>query len=268
MKKIDIIGAKVDDSEGRPQPGNWTRRNFLKVSGIGSAAILPLPFLLEGCTTNKATASKPSPDKTEKAIETATGKILPGQMGITSVHEHIQLQNDPLQRAKSMTFAIEGLKQAKELGLQTIANVGPGADAAGIREVSLATRVNVICATGFYILNETHQYMKVEDFENHMRKEIEEGIQETGIWPGVIKVATKGLPIKPAEENLLIAAAHMQQRYNITICTHAVSGCVEQQQILERAGADLGHCYFSHVEATFVGAAARLSRKLITCKRW
>lgn len=172
-------------------------------------------------------------------------------MGITSVHEHIPMPADPALREKSRAFAVSELKKAKALGLQTIVNVGPTDDVAGIREVSLATGINVVCCTGFYVLKDEQQTMSVNDFENKMRRDVEYGLQGTPIRPGVIKVATRGLLVTPAEKKILIAAARIQQRYNLTICTHAVSGCAEQQQILEAAGADLSHCYVSLVEATF-----------------
>lgn len=216
---------------------NLTRRKFLKFVSFGSASVI-FPGL--SCSYFRS----------KKAIPTVTGEIIPGKMGITSVHEHIKLQSDPVQREKSMAFVVSDLKRAKELGLETIVCVGPSDNAAGMREISLATGINIITCTGFYTLSKEQQSLKVEDFENHMIKEIEDGIQGTQIRPGVIKVAA-GLPIKTVEKDLLIAAAHVQKRYNLPICTHAVSGCAEQQSILEKAGADLEHCYFSHVEATF-----------------
>lgn len=219
------------------------RGTFLKWAGTGSVAVL-LPGSLAWAEPGKGMFSG-------KAIPTVTGEILPGKMGITSVHEHIPLNFESGQRAQSMSFAISELKKAKEYGLQTIIEVSPTRDAAGLREVSLATGVNVVCCTGYYVLSKEQQSLSVEECENHMTREIEEGIQGTGIRPGVIKVAARGLPITPAERNVFIAAAHVQKRYKLPICTHAVSGCAEQQQILEAEGADLNHVYFSHLEATF-----------------
>ncbi len=196
----------------------------------------------------QSTANTPIP---VNAIPTVTGWILPSQMGKTSMHEHITLQSEPEQRAKSIAFSIVELKKAKALGLNTIIEVSPTRDVAGLREVSLASGVNVVCCTGYYVLTKDQQSLTVQECENHMIKEIEDGIQGTDIRPGVIKIAAKGLPMTQAEKNVFIAAAHVQKRYNLPICTHAVSGCAEQQQILEEAGADLKHCYFSHVEAAF-----------------
>lgn len=223
--------------------GQLPRRAFLKLFGSGAVAMM-LPAA-------DALAAPESHTPATQAIPTATGSVQPLQMGITSVHEHIKVFSDPAQREKSLAFAIGDLKRARELGLQTIVNVGPSEDINGIREVSLATGVNVICCTGFYVLTPEQQAFKVADFEDHMLKEIEKGIQGTPVRPGVIKVATRKLPFTPGEKRLLIAAARVQRRYRLPICTHAVSGCAEQQQILEDAGADLKRCYFSHVEATF-----------------
>ena len=243
------------------KPDRLTRRTFLKAAGIGSAAVLaPVPFsIARQCmneqpyraTSGAAVCPADRLNVAAKSIPTATGEIFPDQMGITSVHEHIVMPGDPAERAKSFEFAVSDLKKAKKLGLRTVVDVGPTDDVVGIREVSLASGVNVICCTGSYLLKDDQQAMTVADFESRMLSDIEDGIQGTQIRPGVIKVASRRLPITPAEKNLFIAAARVQKRYNLPICTHAVSGCAEQQQILEEAGADLAHCYFSHVEATF-----------------
>ncbi|WP_338869078.1 hypothetical protein WBJ53_19205 [Spirosoma sp. SC4-14] len=226
-----------------------TRRSFLQSVSVGTAAaLLPVPLVMAGQDSSRLA---PLRSLTGKVIPTATGTIMSDQMGITSVHEHIVMPSDPVQRKKSFDFAVNDLKKAKALGLKTIVDVGPTDDVVGIQEVSKASGVNVICCTGSYLLKDEQQSMTVADFETRMVKDIEEGIQGTQIRPGVIKVAARKLPITPAEKNLFIAAAHVQKRYSLPICTHAVSGCVEQQQILEEAGADLKHCYFSHVEATF-----------------
>lgn len=236
------------------EPEHLTRRTFLRSVSVGATATLfPVPLALVG--QDKSAGAFPAATSTAnfvgKVIPTATGTITSDQMGITSVHEHIVMPSDPIQREKSFNFAVSDLKKAKELGLKTIVSVGPTDDVVGIREVSQASGVNVICCTGSYLLKDEQQSMSVADFERRMINDVENGIQGTPIRPGVIKVAARRLPITPGEKNLFIAAAHVQKRYSLPICTHAVSGCVEQQQILEEAGADLAHCYFSHVEATF-----------------
>jgi len=240
--------------EKNNESDDLTRRSFLKLTGAGSVGVL-LPGSFAWAGQGRGMLSG-------KPIPTVTGEILPDQMGITSIHEHIPLNFEPEQRAKSMAFAIAELKKAKENGLETIIEVSPTRDVAGLREVSLATGVHVVCCTGFYVLTKEQQSLTVEECENHMIREIEDGIQGTDIRPGVIKVAAKGLSITQAEKNVLIAAARIQKHYSLPICTHAVSGCAEQQQILEEAGADLNCIYFSHVEATFGWSGRKVEQQI------
>jgi hypothetical protein len=93
---------------------------------------------------------------TPKLIPTATGEILPEQMGITSVHEHIAVPYgcDSAVKAKSIAFVIAELKKAKSFGLNPIMEVGPINDVEAMRQVSIASEVNVVCCAGFYVLKD------------------------------------------------------------------------------------------------------------------
>ncbi|HEX6891204.1 MAG TPA: hypothetical protein VF141_10925 [Chryseolinea sp.] len=242
--------------------GNLNRRAFLQASIAATGGVLPLRTILGqkgGDPSHQAElALQPSgvvaiknENTFNKTIPTATGNILPNDMGITSVHEHVPIPKDPAERDKSLSFAITELEKARQLGLQTIVAVGPTEDVRAIREVSAATKVNIICCTGFYVLKDEQQTFGEKDFARHMTDEIENGIQGSDIKPGVIKVATRALPLTQAEINLLTAAAKIQKQHGLPMCIHSVTGCAEQQLILEKGGANLEHCYFSHVEATF-----------------
>lgn len=229
-----------------------TRREFLVRSTAALAGAMAI-------TTVRAAQGSPATGHARvgqgarrvRPVPTATGEIMPDQMGIASLHEHIAVRHDSAERDQSVAFAIRELNRAKQLGLRTIVDVGPADDVAAIREVALATGINVVCCTGFYLQPALQQSLNAEDFESKMLRDIEHGLQETEVRPGVIKVAARGLPIRPVEKELFTAAARVQRKYHLPICAHAVSGCAEQQQILEAAGADLRRCYFSHVEATF-----------------
>lgn len=226
-----------------------TRRQFLTQSAAALAGVGLTSSLLGA--TESARATVPAAGSGSQPIPTATGEIMPEEMGITSLHEHIALRRGGEHRDESFAYAVRELKRAKDLGLRTIADVGPPDDVAGIREVARATGINVICCTGFYLLRREQLGLKAADFEAKMLYDIEHGLQGTDVQPGVIKAAATRMPIRPAEKELFIAAARIHRKYHLPICTHAVSGCAEQQRILEEAGADLGRCYFSHIEATF-----------------
>ncbi len=222
------------------------RRDFLRLASAGSAAaLLGLPL------RSSAADAEKSADSDGKPINTATGTILPSEMGITSLHEHIPNQTDPAATALSREVAIRELIKAREHGIRTIVEVGPLNDPREIRAAAVASGVNIICCTGFYTLSPMQKAMKAPDFERVMTRQFEEGLQDTGIRPGVIKTRSNQLPIAPVEREVFTAAARMQQRFGVPICIHSVTGCADQQAILEAAGADLTRCYFSHVEAQF-----------------
>lgn len=239
-----------------------TRREFLvQGASVLAGATVSSSFLRAQDAPAKPDLS-PAMSGTIRPIPTATGEILPDAMGITSLHEHIALRKGDVHWDESMAYAVRELKRAKELGLCTIADVGPPDDVAGIREVAQATGMNIICCTGFYLLQRSQLGMKAAEFQERMLKDIEHGLQGTDVRPGVVKTASTRMPIRPAERELFIAAARIQQRYHLPICIHSVSGCAEQQSILEEAGADLNHCYFSHIEATFGWAGRTVEQEV------
>lgn len=227
-----------------------SRRDFLQraaMVGAAAAAASSMSSAQTAATATPVPQRPPSP----RPIPTATGSILPQEMGITSLHEHIALRQPGTEDEVGFAWAVRELKEARALGLRTIVDVGPADNVSGIREVSRASGVNVVCCTGFYLLSPAQAGLRVEDFENLMIRDMEEGLSGTGIRPGVIKVRANGLPIREVEDRLFTAAAKVQRRYNLPLCAHSVAGCVEQQRILEAGGADLTKCYFSHIEATF-----------------
>jgi phosphotriesterase-related protein len=185
-------------------------------------------------------------------VRTATGSVEAGELGLTSMHEHVPLDRAGDHREDACAFAVAELRRARALGLETIVEVSPRRDAAGIREISRATGVKIVLCTGFYLdLSDEEKSFAEEDYYAHIMREVEQGIGETGLHPGVIKVAARSVPPAPHEERLLLAAGRAQRACGLPVCTHAVTGCAAQQALLERGGADLGRVYFSHVEAEF-----------------
>jgi predicted metal-dependent phosphotriesterase family hydrolase len=146
---------------------------------------------------------------------------------------------------------VDELRKARDLGLRTIVEVSPRRDAAGLRRVAQESGVTIIACTGFYDYNDEEKRYSVDQFERHMMDEIADGIDGTGIRPGVIKVQAANADIKEHERRAFAAAARVQKETGLPLCTHAVFACGKQQQILEENGADLSKVYFSHVEAEF-----------------
>ncbi len=188
-----------------------------------------------------------------KKINTVTGTIDSDNMGFTSVHEHVSFE--PIESKTyddTYRYSVEELKKAKSNGIQTIIEVSPERNAEAIKRASEESEVNLVVCTGHYLFftNEEKKYL-VDDFRRMMMNDIEHGIGDTGIYPGVIKLSAMDQKITPYERNLFIAGGMVQKETGVPICTHACAGCKEQQDMLEEAGADLSKVYFSHVEAEF-----------------
>ncbi len=188
-----------------------------------------------------------------KKINTVTGMIDSDNMGFTSVHEHVDVEpEESATYAVSYRHAVEELKKAKGNGMQTIIDVSPGRNAEGIRQAAEESGMNIVVCTGHYLFfTEEEKAFSVDDFRKMMMQEIEYGIGDTGVYPGVIKLSARDQNITPYERNLFIAGGMVQKETGLPICTHACAGCREQQNLLEEVGADLTKVYFSHIEAEF-----------------
>lgn len=187
-----------------------------------------------------------------KLIPTVTGTISPADMGLTSMHEHIPLDFSGDCREDAYQFALAELKKARALGLQTLVEVTPRRDVEAIRRIAEAAGINVIVCTGYYNdLTDEEKTYSVDQFLRHMLDEIEDGIAASGIYPGVIKIASANTIPNEIERRALTAAGLAQKGSGLPLCVHSVTGCKNQQTILEAAGADLSKVYFSHIEAEF-----------------
>ena len=102
--------------------------------------------------------------------------------------------------------------------------------------------MRIICTTGAYFeeqgLTYTFRNLPLDDIAAIYQREIEEGIGETGIRAGLIKVATGAHRVSDYERKLLIAAGRAATRCDVPIITHTQEGSCgpEQVAILEAEG--------------------------------
>ena len=156
------------------------------------------------------------------------------------------------------------LIQARKEGVSTLVDCTPmdlDRDVSLIQAVSKASGVNIICATGshlfiphdfFQTMFEWMDPIPADRVADLWVREIEEGIEGTGIRPGIIKVATND-PIRPPEELMLRAAARTHLRTGVLITTHTPHTSrvgLEQIRILQEEGVDMSKVYVGHVNST------------------
>ncbi|MBU8908046.1 phosphotriesterase family protein [Desertibacillus haloalkaliphilus] len=203
-------------------------------------------------------------------VQTVMGEISVSQLGKTLIHEHFifgypGFQGDVtlgrFDRAEALKKCITIAEGLKEHGVDTVVDPTPndcGRDPLFLKEISERTGVQIICATGYYYEGEgAPPYFKFrqslgtaeDDIYDMFRKEIEDGIADTKIKPGVIKLASSRGNITSYERMFFKAAARVQQEIGITIVTHTQEGTMgpEQAELLVELGADPANIIIGHM---------------------
>ncbi|HPD55753.1 MAG TPA: hypothetical protein P5294_05420 [Smithellaceae bacterium] len=195
-------------------------------------------------------------------INTVLGPIAPENLGLTLPHEHIIAaypgwECDPLTRPynqeKIVSACLKNLEPVKQFGVRAIIDATPvdlSRNVAVMKGVSEKLQINIVCATGRYteaegkwIYFQRRENVKIGNMQTEIyegiMQEINYGIGQTGIKPGVIKVATGLNKIAPCEEATLKAAAQASRETGVPITTHTEDGTMgpEQADILISEGA-------------------------------
>ena len=165
-------------------------------------------------------------------VMTVLGPIDAATMGLTQPHEHVLLDLFDMKGSYDAILEDPGLA-AEEVALYAAAggrtivdttSMGIGRDPAGLAEVSRATGVNIVMGTGWYretvypplVLGST-----ARSLAEVMIREIEVGVEDTGIRAGVIgELGTERYHITPAQERVFRAAALASIATGTTITTH------------------------------------------------
>ena len=186
-------------------------------------------------------------------INTVLGPIDPESLGLTLAHEHIVAgypgwECDPLarpyNREKIVNVCLRNLEPVKNYGVNAIIDATPvdlSRDVDVMRNVSEKLQVHIVCSTGRYTENEGKWIylrqrernkigdIKAELYEGFMQ-ELTYGIGQSGIRPGVIKVASGLNCISPCEEATLRAAAQAGKETGAPIMTHTEAGTMGPEQ--------------------------------------
>src|ERR1700732_4565430 len=163
-------------------------------------------------------------------IRTVAGDIAACE-GLALVHEHLRI--DLTHRLAAIVIGAEDeadvvadLRQAAAAhGLRLVVDlsvVGSGRDALALRRVDSGSGVAVVCSTGFYWdpLPEEARQASVEKLRDAMVRDIEAGIDGSGIRCGVIKIGTDASPPTQAVERLFRAAALAARATGAPVITH------------------------------------------------
>ena len=198
-------------------------------------------------------------------INSVLGPLDTADLGFTLSHEHVISTSAGIQyvypefidREGTIRVGITDLREAYDEGLRTIVDVTTidlGRDIRLLEKVSQESGVQIVCATGTWLDVPREFWNATPDMIAPLYiREIEDGIEGTGIKAGVIKVASDKGGVTPEEEIILRAAARAQKATGVPISTHtyALEGVGEQQvNIFEDEGVDLNRVYIGHSNET------------------
>lgn len=180
-------------------------------------------------------------------IQTTTGTATPAELGRTLVHEHVLVgfpgweldaKAPRFMRAEAMARAVDQMHELQSHGVDTFVDPCPmdlGRDAGFLAELSQKSGMRIVCTTGAYYEAEgntcTFRFLPLEDITEIYVKEIEEGIGDTGIKAGAIKIATGEPTVTDYERKLVTAAARAAKITGVPLISHTQSGCCGHDQI-------------------------------------
>lgn len=173
------------------------------------------------------------------------------RLNVYSNLDNVVLQNEQI--------AINEALQFKYAGGTTIIDLtcwGLGRDPAALARISRATGLNIVMGVGFYV-GEALSFHFDSKSENEIAeiitRDILEGVNDTGIFAGVIGEVGCQWPLSDREVKSLRASAKAQQNTGAIINVHPgrhEDSPMQILKILDKAGADLSRVVMSHIDRT------------------
>jgi phosphotriesterase-related protein len=200
-------------------------------------------------------------------VETVLGPVEASELGFTLSHEHVLVSAEPriypwrFDMEATRQRAIRELSEAKAGGVDAIIDLTTpdlGRDVAEVMEVARASGVHVVAATGIW-RDIPHFFWErdPEEIAEIFVREIEVGIDDTGVKAGAIKVANDQEGVTSTAERVLRAAARACKRTGCPISTHHwAPGKVGRRQVevFREEGAPMDRVCIGHsADTTDVG---------------
>lgn len=214
-----------------------SRREFIRITAAGIAGVIMAPLIDE-----PASAATSAP-----FVMTVTGKIKPQMMGLTLPHEHVLVDfigADKVDKSRYnadevRTVVLPYLIKAFDLGCRTFVDCTPdylGRDPLLLKRLSQDSGLKILANTGLYgasddkFIPEFAMKATAEQLAERWTSEWENGIGDTGIKPGFIKIGVDPAPSE-VDMRLLKAAGLTHLRTGLSIASHTVTGKAAKAQI-------------------------------------
>ncbi|MFC2014139.1 phosphotriesterase [Chloroflexota bacterium] len=165
--------------------------------------------------------------------------------------DNLQLLDEKLAINEALNY-----KQAGGNTIVDLSNIGSGRDPLGLKHIALATGLNIIMGSGYYV-SATHSAdidRKTEDeIAEEIVRDITLGVGDTGERAGIIGEIGCSWPLVDNERKVLRAASLAQQLTGAPLNIHPgphSSAPFEIIEILRNSGADISRTVISHIDRT------------------
>ncbi|MFC5950423.1 phosphotriesterase [Pseudonocardia lutea] len=206
-------------------------------------------------------------------VPTARGEVAVEALGKTLMHEHIFVTSPEIQQnwpdypeqwdeEVQIEEAVTRLAALKAAGFDTLVDltvIGLGRYVPRVVRVAERSEVNIVVATGAYVLSELPVYFHYrgpgtpaggpDRLAEFFVRDITEGITGTGVRAALLKCVTDEAGLTKDVDRVLrsVAAAHRQT--GVPITTHTHSGLrrgLDQQKVFAEEGVDLSRVIIGH----------------------
>ena len=156
--------------------------------------------------------------------------------------------------------ALPHLKSLRAAGCRTLVECTPafiGRDVNLLKRLASASGLHIITNTGFYgAANDKYvpaiaRQETAEQLAARWTREFQEGIDGTGIRPGIMKIGVDPGPLSEIDAKLVRAAAKTHLQTGLTIASHTGDGvaALEELEILKQEGVHPGAFIWVHAQS-------------------
>ena len=212
-------------------------------------------------------------ETTGAVVSTATGEMSVESLGRTLMHEHIFVtspevqmnwpdypeQWDEEERIRDARRRLHALRAAGFDTLVDLTVIGLGRYIPRIARVAEGMKINIIVATGAYVLSELPVYFHYrgpgtpaggpDRLAEFFIRDITEGMTGTSIRASILNCVTDVAGLTPDVERVLRSVARAHRETGVPITTHTHSGLhrgFDQQKIFAEEGVDLSRVVIGH----------------------
>jgi predicted metal-dependent phosphotriesterase family hydrolase len=200
-------------------------------------------------------------------VQTVLGPVDPAVLGWVLPHEHTQIalwhvpdRWDYWELTRDEPLILEELglfRAAGGAGLVDLTLPGVGRDPAWLAGLARSSGLQVVMGCGWY--REAYypaellvDRRSVDELADLLVREIEDGVADSGVLPGIIgEIGTDKPWLSAREERVHRACARAAARTGLAITTHAVLSPVgrEQLRLFEAEGVDPGRVVIGHADS-------------------